>query len=351
MNFMRKFANNFWEKDPGLLRSKRAFKTILACFIAVLLSFMFHDRVSAIAAGVVAGFSLQGIPGATRRQQMRSMLVIGLALVLSFTIANILHPYPLGISLLLIIVSFLCFYLRRFGAIFNIFAISVWATCFVGTVMPTETLSAALQHGLAALMGFTIAFIINFTLFPENRISSFLANLKTYFTHCSLHLQWLAVHISKTTDAEIIKQKMLDNFQDRRHLILFNQTILESFIRPQKKLLKKLNNYFITMYTIGKALSILNDSCYQIALSKIKLAEEVQQQLIITFNYFAEFLQNIEIENTSQTISLKQKPEAYFSYLQQFKETLLCYDLDDNSAQLLTIQLGLQQLWQNLHKL
>ena len=310
-----------------------------------------HNTISTMAAGVVASFSLQGIPGATQRQQMLAMAIIGFALVLSFATASILHPYPLGVSLLLITVSFLCFYLRRFGAIFNIFAVSVWATCFIGTIMPSASLLEAAQHTVAAFIGFIIAFILNFTLFPENRLLSYFVNLRTYLSNSATQLLWLAVHVTKPTAAPLFQQQMLRYLEDRRQLILINQTILESFINSQKLLLKKLNKYYIAMHAIGKALSILNESCYQIAVLDDKPAPEVQQQLAMTFSYFAKFLQNIQVDETRQILRLEQKPEDCYRYVQNFKDILLTYELDDKTTSLLTIHLGFQQLWHSLRKL
>jgi len=351
MQFIQRYSKVLWESDPGLLRTKRAFKTLLACLIALLLSLPLHNTVSSVAAGFVASFSLQGIPGATRRQQMLSMLIIGFALVLSFGVANFLQSSRIAVSLLLIAVSFSCFYLRKFGNVFNIFAISVWATCFTGTIMPSASLTETLQHTLAAGMGFSIAFLINFLVLPEHKINSYFANLKTYFDHCATQLLWLATEITQPLQTKRIKKQMLANFEDRRRLILLNQVLLETFIAPHKHLVKKLSKYYVSMYVVGKALSILTESCQQIADCQAKPSFAVTQQLAITFSYFAKFLQAIEVDNEKQCLHLSQKPEDCYDYLKDFRSTLLQGDFDEASTFLLTMHLGLQQLWHSLSEL
>jgi hypothetical protein len=348
---MHKLIFKLWEQDPGFIRSKRAFKTVIACASAILLTLPFNDKVACIAAGAVAAFSLQGIPGATKKQQMAAMLKIGSLLVVGFTLANLVHPYPLATSMLLITISFLCFYLRRFGNMFNILAVSGWAVSFLGSIMPAATHWVALQHGLAAILGFATAFSVNFCLLPENRVPSFYDNLRTYFNHCAHHLQWLAEHIQPLAKTELIKRQMLNNLSDRRRLILVNQLIIETFSAPQRALLKKLNASFIGMYTTGKALSIINESCYQIALQGLQLSDEIKQQLATNFLYFAEFLRLIEIESSKQRVRLRRSPEDCYNYLQRFRKTVLACELNEEITYLLTIELGFKQLWHCLRKL
>jgi hypothetical protein len=132
-------------------------------------------------AALGAAFFLQATSPGTKRNQQLTMLCTGAASMLGVFATSMLARHILLQELLIIAISFLAFYVRRFLPDRAMFPIFGFVLSLLGTIFPGGWPRAAFD-ALAVGAGLLIAFVIGFVLFPQRPLFAFTAALAQFFT-------------------------------------------------------------------------------------------------------------------------------------------------------------------------
>ncbi len=160
-----------WARDPGALRLTQGLKTVLA--ILLVLALLCRIAPNALVSGALGtGVLMQCAEGTTRRQRMGTMFVSGLILILLAFVGAILDGHHEIKEVLLVVVAFLTFYVRRYvpgkpGFTNYGFVIFLLASMLPGGLEQAATNAAVLAAALA------VAFPVFFVIRPPDVLGAF----------------------------------------------------------------------------------------------------------------------------------------------------------------------------------
>ncbi|APR77758.1 Hypothetical protein A7982_03105 [Minicystis rosea] len=149
--------------DPGLARAGHAIKTI----VAVLLSFGLFRTLETPAnlfAAIASGSLVQCPSGGRRRDQLAVLVGTGLAMSVLVALGSASRRFPAIDTVLVVIVAFLTFYVRRFGA--ALVAPTIFT--FILFVVSTGFDGRAASEAGGVLGGAVIATAVHFFLLPQS---------------------------------------------------------------------------------------------------------------------------------------------------------------------------------------
>lgn len=168
-----------WNIDPGHFRLKHAVKTIFAILITLWL--VRNEAVPfKLLAGIVSGFSMQGVVAKAYSSRIIQIIVLDLAYFLAFSLGLLVHGSEIGSAVVLVIVGFFANYARRFGLQHSVAPMMGWSLCFFATILPFEHDAIWVQvYGLVVAL--IVAGFVNGLVFPENYPRLFVANSNRLF--------------------------------------------------------------------------------------------------------------------------------------------------------------------------
>jgi len=165
---MSVIKNKLWDIDPGYLRLKQAFKTVLAITIAIALC-SFSTPEAKLLAGVAAGLSIQGIQASSFRGKIYTLITFDIAYSISFLLGLLYRPYPHFIAIGFTLLAFFSFYIRRFGSQFNFSGLMLWMFFFMANILPFKTPQAALNNFHGFFIGLITAALIYLFVYPSKQ--------------------------------------------------------------------------------------------------------------------------------------------------------------------------------------
>jgi len=184
--YLSKWLLAWRETDPGFSRLRLALRTTAAAFSAPLVVWYLQHWQSALSgiaplciAFLTGMLMIMTTFGETRRIQKQSFILAGGTGLLMVLIETALHQYHFLEVAAFMLVSFLVFYIRRFGVRYtgiSIYAMTIFLMC---TVMNTH---AQAWHGLVGgvSIGVGVTYVINFYLLPNTPLRTFLDSIPPF---------------------------------------------------------------------------------------------------------------------------------------------------------------------------
>lgn|GEM_PF-1221252 len=346
----KRLALRIYEYDPGLLRLKQAFKTILAVIItsAILIQ---ANVIIVVCGGLASGFSMQGIYGMTRMEQTKSALINAIIYLIAYNIGAFTHPYPYYATGFLAILGFLTFYSRKFGPRFTVMPMMVWVLSFLGTILPVPAdFTGILHSSLAFLLGFIVSLLVYILIFPVRKERSFFNNLENNIDDIHTILIWLKRSFQQSFDSNQFNVTRETKLSSIRKLLLLNESTMEYFTSAHNKFSEEARRLYLIEYTLGKAIGMLMESSAQVLEDQTGLEDKTRKMITSTFNYFIHLTNNIQVDVSSFSIKSNIEKEETKEVLYHFKDMLIENHSIMNHSMIYIINMGLgfRQLWKNL---
>lgn len=190
------------ESDPGLTRLRQALRTTVAAIAAPLVVWYlqhWQPTLSGIAPLSIAFLTgmlmIMTTFGETRRIQKQTFLLAGGTGLLMILVETSVHNNHLLEVASFMLITFIVFYIRRFGVRYtgiSIYAMTIFLMC---TVMNSH---AHAWHGLigGVSIGVGVTYIVNFYIFPNTPLKTFLDSIPPFLRKSSVVLDNLEVLIS-----------------------------------------------------------------------------------------------------------------------------------------------------------
>jgi len=185
----------FWQIDPGYFRLKLACKTVLAILISLWWT---SDQImiTQLMAATASGFSMQGVVAKDFYRRIAQVCLFSVSYFLAFLLGLWARDSVLLTNLVLIGMAFAVNYCRRFNLRYSIAPMMVWMLCFVATILPFPSRSAAIGHIDGLIKGLIVSALVLLFVWPENYKRLFRQNSLVYFSilrdHYRSCARWLA---------------------------------------------------------------------------------------------------------------------------------------------------------------
>ena len=157
--------------DPGWLRLTQSLKTVLAVLLTMGILYAIPPA-DLFLARLGAGFLMQCGEGINRRRQRITFLICGLAAIGLASLGALASSSRELRELLVIVVAFLTFYLRRFIPHRPGFTAYGFVLCLLATVFPGGS-ERAVSHAEVMAIAFLVAFAVFFRVRPPNPFDAF----------------------------------------------------------------------------------------------------------------------------------------------------------------------------------
>lgn len=197
-----KFYKHVIDYDPGLEKFKQGFKSVMALCFTLLLIFPWVSPLGLVFGSLACVFTGLMHAGDTLRQQKLHMLAavfyfpaaiaLGLSLQGHFWIANII----------LVLMSFLGFYLAKFGSCFRLYPVmgAVFYLLSINFMLPS--ILAKFEVVAAVFIGGSVMFVVYFYVWPQNPTAELRQHLESIFNRCILCIEDLRIGVSLKKSSE-----------------------------------------------------------------------------------------------------------------------------------------------------
>ncbi|NCC50075.1 MAG: hypothetical protein EOM20_02550 [Spartobacteria bacterium] len=220
------------ENDPGFAQFRQAARTTIAAMaapLAVWYAQHWQPALSGIAPLSVAFLTgmlmIMTTYGETRRIQKQSFILAGGAGLLMVLLEKAVHhSYLLEVSVFML-VSFVVFYIRRFGMRYTGISIYAMTIFLMSTVMNTHAHAwPGLVGGVS--IGIGVTYIVNFYLLPDRPLKRFLDSIPPFLRKSSQVLEYLEALLQGATTPAETKRLMHDALQDLQLTVLVSENLL-----------------------------------------------------------------------------------------------------------------------------
>lgn len=305
----------FWEIDPGYFNLKRAFKTVLAIVISLLI--VADDLfMTQMMAGIGSGIAMQGVDIRSRRIRVIHVLVFTLIYFLVFCLGLYVRSSQGLTAITLLLLGFSVNYFRRFNMEKSIVPFMVWIICFLATIIPFDNIETAWWHIYGLLVGLIVATIVTLLVFPDNYNKLFRKNTNLYFRTLRHALEGFSQQVISPLPIYAISQ--LPSVQASQSLLQCaesNQTIINSstFKSYDDK------EYEITtfMFALNNAFGLLVDAYIKALKQEIFLPQTTKDTLRHICKEFSDFLLPVYFNR-----SLEINPKNVERFVSQYSKNL-----------------------------
>ncbi len=217
-----------WIIDPGFFRLKHAAKTILAILITLLL-LQREELAFKLMAGVVSGFSMQGVVAKTFSSRLKQIIILNTAYFLAFFLGLLVRDSPDGSAIILVVVGFVANYLRRFGLQSSVAPMMGWTLCFFATILPFSSTSAVWSHSYGLVIALVVSAVVNALVFSENHPRLFVDNSNRIFNMLAQGMHELRRYVLRRDERTSFDKTILSEITHTlTHLLESNQAMEES---------------------------------------------------------------------------------------------------------------------------
>ncbi len=234
--------------DPNWLRLTQSLKTVLAVLVTMGIVYWLAPA-DLFLACVGAGFLMQCGEGLDRRRQQRTMLICALAAIALAATGAMAGAHLLLRDILIVVVAFFTFYLRRFVPRRPGFTAYGFVLCILATVLPGGPEHAA-QHAQVLAIASTLAFLVFFFIRPPKPPQAFAAGTRVF---CSCTADLLRVLVDSGSAPRTAKFKHLV-----QRALRFNQALADS-LQPGTET-KQIDDLLLGQYDVWQLLQMLEDS-------------------------------------------------------------------------------------------
>lgn len=299
-----------WNIDPGYFRLKHAAKTILAILITLWL--VRHEPVPfKLLAGIVSGFSMQGVVAKAYSSRIIQIIVLDLAYFLVFYLGLLVHGSEIGTAAVLVVVGFFANYARRFGLQHSVAPMMGWSLCFFATILPFSH-DAIWGQVYGLVVALVVAGLVNGLVFPENYPRLFVANSNRVFQVLAqgmheLRRYVLGVH-SPDTPPRIVFEHLTNTLT---RLLESNQAMDESEVFPVHS--TRVNSILLQQYALVHTYVMIIDSYRILHQYNHQLSRPARIGLSLMYKQFEKLfasmtmLPDYAVTSTSDTVSLAKR--------------------------------------------
>lgn len=295
--------------DPGYLRLKHAFKTILAILISLSLTKNQSMHMMLIA-GIGSGIAMQGIVAKSLPTRLLQILLLYVSYLSAFSLGLYVKDSTFLTTLALMSLGFLVNYIRRFNLESSIAPTMIWLLCFLATILPLNS-SDPLSNTLEALLiGMGVSGLVFLIIFPENYNQLFILNANHLFEELGVGLSDLRRRLGN-------KDKTI-NFEDSiafqqierlEHLLDSSQNLSDNLMFLHKK--SSILNALLHQYALTNAYKIIVESYQRIQCEQIKIPRHIHYALTLLNRDFSKLFFSVSMQKdysihmTRSMVSLK----------------------------------------------
>jgi hypothetical protein len=161
-----------WARDPGALRLTQGLKTVLAVLLVLVVLRPFVPFYQMLPGALGTGFLMQCGEGTTRRQRQLTMVVSGLVMILLAVVGGMLEGYEEIKEILIVVVAFLTFYVRRYVPGKPGFTSYGFVTFLLASILPGG-LERAAMNAVLLVVALVVAFTVFFLIRPPDVLGAF----------------------------------------------------------------------------------------------------------------------------------------------------------------------------------
>ena len=309
---MKNFYLFYIDTDPGYERLKQAFRTVLSVGVSVLLIYWWVGGAGPLLAGFSAGTFSICIEGRNRYQQMVSMVIAGIVIVLTVSLGTVLTHHANIFYLVFVIVCFIAFYVReKYGTRYTAFTISSLLLMMIAFNIPYEF--EIFIYPAVVLTGFIAAFIIYFYILPENSEFQFKHNFEVFLSKYSEIVFLLSSGLENSMSQKFYRS----NISAINSLIqkIKNERVLTKGMSLNINKQKKMKRNIINQYELFKLLSMLNESL--LFLSEENVSIKIRTEINDVFR---------ELSNAVDLLTLSYYEKRSSLSFDKFNEHLLLFN-------------------------
>ncbi|MDO8955144.1 MAG: hypothetical protein Q7V63_09900 [Gammaproteobacteria bacterium] len=173
--------------DPGLVKFKQGFKSVLALVFSVTLIISWSQPIGLVLAGLTGVFVGVNHTGETLRAQKWNMVLAAMYFTGAIGLGLALQSYFWVANSVLVILSFLGFYLARFGSQYRAYPIAAAIMYLLSINFIIGTLSDKLLIVAGVLIAGLMMFVVYFYMWPEKpkaELKSHIESLLTRYIAC-----------------------------------------------------------------------------------------------------------------------------------------------------------------------
>ena len=163
----------FSRYDPGLNRVRDATKSVLAMVLVAVVSIPWLGLLPTVMGGLATFFICLSHDGVTPRQQLVSMLYATGGFILCVGLGVLLRPMPWVAQVVLIVLCFVAFYLRRYGPRFAIAPIFAAIIYLLVIMLPPLAPMLLVPMLMATVLAGVVAIGLHFVAWRPSGVRTF----------------------------------------------------------------------------------------------------------------------------------------------------------------------------------
>ncbi|MDF2529531.1 MAG: hypothetical protein K0Q57_411 [Gammaproteobacteria bacterium] len=264
--------------DPGLVKFKRGVKSVVAVLITLLLVVTWVPPIGIIftcLAGVFAGLSYAG---ETIREQKTSMILAIIYFTLSVALGLSLQSYFWIANAILIVLSFLAFYIAKFGIKYRGYPVIATILYLLSINFMLPGLSNKLLVLLAMLLSGGSMFIISFYFWPQRPRVELANQIETLFERYIVCVEYLYVGVNLNKPEAYFQQAGPLFAQLEKKLEQESQLLDRTYMSRHKELLGTL---LVKQYALYVLLQMASTWLASLASERDSTKLEYQQAVAI----------------------------------------------------------------------
>lgn len=277
-----------WDIDPGYFRLKHAAKTILAILITLWL-LQGEERALTLMAGVVSGFSMQGVVATSFVPRMKQIVILNIAYFLVFLLGLAARDSVNWTGLVLILVGFFANYVRRFGLQHSVAPMMGWTLCFFATILPFSSTSEAWSHTHWLAIALLVSALVNGLVFSDNYPRLFVANSNRLFKGLAQGMREIRRHVLMRDEAHVFDAQVFSGITETlTRLLDSNQAMYESdvFSAPFFDKSDHISVILLQQYALVHAYMMIIDAYITLSRHQHRLLRPARIRLSLIYKQF-----------------------------------------------------------------
>ncbi|MDF2940082.1 MAG: hypothetical protein K0R66_724 [Gammaproteobacteria bacterium] len=280
--YMRKLIANLQQKivdsDPGLIKFRLGLKSVLALLISLSIITTWMPAIGIVYASLVSVFAGLTHVGETLQEQKRSMLLAVAYFAVAIGLGLFLQSYFYLANSLLIVLSFLAFYLGKFGARYRNYPVvgAIFYLLSINLMVPDLHEKLLIVSGV--LIAGSVMFVVHFYLWPKSpkaELSQHIELLFNRYIACvGLMEKGLSVDLKNSRNHYKETQSLFAELEQR--LNAESQLIGQPYMKQQKECLETL---LVKQYALYSLLKMMASWLEQLK-SQHELTQQSQQLIM-----------------------------------------------------------------------
>ena len=153
--------------DPGLMQTRKAIKSTLALLITLFIIFFWVPKIGVLFACIGAMFITVCSEGGNTKKRVNSLFIASMGFFIALTLGWLLYPYTIIANIVLILLTFIAFYIRRFGARYLLFPPTAVVIYLLAISFPVQSMRDGLFESLAMLIAGVVAIMVFLSLWRD----------------------------------------------------------------------------------------------------------------------------------------------------------------------------------------